>query len=579
MTQRTPKRLTKTPCRLREQRPNIAAQRFAGPSVSPAGSVISTPKGRITMRPYPKAGLLAALSAGLLLAASPATQAGQSSQTGEKVWISLGDAALMQLQKHSKAALPVASIKSAQSTGDDAKGETIHLVEVDEALLGALSASVHEELKRCGGYMYHPSKQVGMANLQAHASVASRLSRVTRPNYVIDEQTRLTPLLAQMQASNIGQTIVDLSAFTNRFYKTAGGVNASNWLKARWTTLAGGRSDVTVEQFKHPNWAQQSVILTIRGSGAGDSAREVVVLGGHLDSTAGSATNETSIAPGADDDASGIASLTEIVRVLMAANYKPQRTLKFMAYAAEEVGLRGSQEIAKQYASLDVNVVGVLQLDMTNYKGSPKDIFIFTDYTDGGQNDFLTRLIQTYLPTLQIGSDKCGYACSDHASWNAQGYAASMPFEAAFNQDNPFIHTANDTYANSGNQAEHSLKFARMGLAYAVELGSDGPGSQPPALKQEVFKGSLALNQRKSFGPFKVKAGGSFKASTVGSGDVDLYVKIGGPASDGSYDCKSDGASSTESCSVKLTANGDVYVQLLGYKVSNYRLDVSYTPQ
>ncbi|MBT9490952.1 MAG: M20/M25/M40 family metallo-hydrolase [Paucibacter sp.] len=533
------------------------------------------------MRRHPTLSTLAAVCAGLLLIASPAAQA------GEKIWISLGDAALAQLQKHAPASSAVASVASAQSGplvaksgrvagAAAAKAETIHLVEIDEDLLGDLSSSIHEELNRCGGFMYHPSKQAGLANLQAHGISAVRPSKVTRPSYVIDEQATLTPMLAQMQASNIGQTILDLSAFTNRFYKTTGGVNASNWLKQRWSNLAAGRSDVTVEQFNHPTWAQKSVILTIRGS---DNAREVVVLGGHLDSTAGSGTGETTIAPGADDDASGIASLTEIVRVLMEANYKPRRTLKFMAYAAEEVGLRGSQEIAKSYANFGVNVVGVMQLDMTNYMGSPKDIYIYTDYTDAGQNDFVTRLIQTYLPTLQIGSDRCGYGCSDHASWNAQGFAASMPFEAAFNQSNPRIHTANDTYATSGNQADHALKFARMGLAYAVELGTDGPGTAPPADKVESFKGSLALGEKKSFGPFMVKGGGALKASTVGNGDADLYVKIGAPASSASYDCKSDGGSSTESCSVTVTADGSVYVQLVGYKASTYRLDVSYRPQ
>lgn len=519
---------------------------------------------------------LPVLFAGLLWALSPAAQA------GEKVWISLGDAALAQLTKHAPASLVTASKVSARAGSMSArsdrvgtKPETIHLVEVDEDVLSALSGSVHEELNRCGGYMHHPNKQAGLANLQVHAVAAMLPSGVSRPGYVIDEQTMLTPLLAQMQASHIGATIVDLSAFTNRYYKTTGGVNASNWLAQRWRTLAQGRSDVTVEQFNHPSWAQKSVILTIRG---GDNAREVVVMGAHLDSINKNGTSEATLAPGADDDASGVASLTEILRVLMNANYKPRRTLKLMAYAAEEVGLRGSQEIARSYAGWGVNVVGVLQLDMTNYQGSPNDIFIFTDYTDEGQNDFIKRLIQTYLPTLKIGTDRCGYACSDHASWTAQGFAASMPFEASFGQSNPHIHTVNDTFANSGNQAEHSLKFARMGLAYAVELGSDGPGT-PASGKLDVFKGKLALNEVRNFGPFKVKAGTVLKASTVGAGDVDVYVKIGSPASSEHFDCKSDGASSTESCSVKVAENADVYIQLIGYKASSYRLDVGYNPQ
>ncbi|UUZ46723.1 hypothetical protein LP420_22920 [Massilia sp. B-10] len=45
------------------------------------------------------------------------------------------------------------------------------------------------------------------------------------------------------------------------------------------------------------------------------------------------------------------------------------------------------------------------------------------------------------------------------------------------------------------------------------------------------------------------------------------------------YTCKSDGATSTETCTVSMTANGDVYVLLKGYKASTYNLKVTYKPQ
>ena len=522
-----------------------------------------------------------------------------ASLAGEKIWISLGDAALAQLQKHSDSARPTLSVNSAltgagsnstlsttrrpgMTASISAKGEAIHLVQIDEDLLGALSGSIHDELHRCGGFMFHASLEDGLATLQAHSSEAAksgtasagRSALSSRPNYVIKQQALVTPMLAQMQASRIGQTIVDLSSFTNRYYKTSSGIAASNWIHQQWAALGAGRSDVSVVQFSHPSWAQKSVIATIKGT---DNSREIVVLGAHLDSINGAGTTETTVAPGADDDASGVASLTEIMRTLMANNYKPRRTIQFMAYAAEEVGLRGSQEIAKSHKRLGANVVGVMQLDMTNYKGSPKDIYIYTDYTDPAQNQFVTQLIQTYQPELTVGTDVCGYACSDHASWTAQGYAASMPFEAAFNQDNPKIHTANDTYANTGNQADHSLKFARMGLSYAVELGSDAPGSSVPSDKSEVFKGRLATGASQLLGPFKAKAG-SFKANTIGEGDIDLYVKAGSAPTTTSYGCKSDGSTSSEDCGITLTGNSDVYVLLKGYAAGTYKLTVSYQP-
>ncbi|MET3134317.1 leucyl aminopeptidase [Oxalobacteraceae bacterium GrIS 1.11] len=450
----------------------------------------------------------------------------------------------------------------------------MHLVEVDEEQMLHLSAAIHRELKRCGGFMFHPSESAGHKALSK--PVENKLASLSRPSYVIDNQATVTPLLAQMQDSNIGQTIVDMSAFTNRYYTTNNGVNASNWLKQKWTDMTAGRSDISVAQFTHASYKQKSVILTINGS---DNAGEVVVLGAHLDSINANGTSENTSAPGADDDASGIASMSEVLRVMVASGYHPRRTIKMIGYAAEEVGLRGSQDIAQSFKSSNVNVVGVMQLDMTNYKGSDSDIYMYTDYTDGGQNDFVVKLINTYLPTLKVGYDKCGYACSDHASWNAQGYATSMPFETAFTEDNPYIHSANDTYANSGNQAAHALKFARMAAAYAVELGSDGPGTTPPGDKIETVSGSLSKGQTKTYGPYKVAAGGSFKAAMTGSGDTDLYVRKTSAPTTSSYDCKSDGSTSTENCTISMTANGDVYVLLNGYTASSYSLTMTYRPQ
>ncbi|PHV10396.1 M28 family metallopeptidase [Chitinimonas sp. BJB300] len=499
----------------------------------------------------------------------------------KKIWITVGDAAYAQLQKLAPEVVASESQVMAGSVGNNpsalanpeaSKLERAHVVEVDESLLFGLSEAVHHELNRCGGFMAHSSKEEALAALQAPAT----LLESSRPSYTIDNQATVNPLLPQMQDSNIADTIASLSAFTNRYYTTTHGVNASNWLMQRWQQLAGGRTDVTVEQFTHSAYPQKSVILTIKGT---DNANEVVVLGGHLDSINGSGTTENTRAPGADDDASGIASLTEALRVMLASGYKPRRTIKFMGYAAEERGLLGSQDIAKKFKADNINVVGVMQLDMTNYKGSANDIYIYTDYTDSQQNTFVTNLITTYLPTLTIGTDRCGYGCSDHASWYNQGYLTSMPFEASFNQDNPNIHTVNDTYANMGNQAQHALKFSRLGLAFAVELGSDGAAVPPPGDKVETFTGNLGKGQKMNLGPFKVGAGGKFLADMTGTGDADLYVRKGSAPTTSSYDCRPYKNGSTESCTLNLTANGDVYVMLNGYATASYNLKVTYRTQ
>ena len=340
----------------------------------------------------------------------------------------------------------------------------IHLLEIDMDALGRLAATLHGKLGHCGGFMLHASEAEARSALSGAAAAA--LPGRARPSYRLTQQAAVVPALERIEAAKIAATIERLSAFPNRYFSTAQGAEASHWIRQAWEDIGRQHTGFSVVQFAHAAYRQPSVIATILGS---DRSDEVVVLGAHLDSI-----NVTgSAAPGADDNASGIAGLTEVLRTFVAGNVQPRRTVKLIAYAAEEVGLRGSQEIARAFRNANVDVVGVLQLDMTNYKGSEKDIYLIEDYTDPAQNQFLRALAAAYLPALAVASDKCGYACSDHASWSGLGYAASMPFESAFGQDNPHSHSKNDTYANSGAQAAHALKFARLAAAFAIELASD----------------------------------------------------------------------------------------------------------
>jgi leucyl aminopeptidase len=397
-------------------------------------------------------GVAAVLSFSLSAAAAPAPR--------KKAWITIGDAAYKQARSVVPGIVPVET-RQVITAG---ASETIHAVAIDEAKLDAVAAAIHQRLRQCGGFMYHAT--------EAEARAALSRPRMAEPNpsYVIDNQTLVEPMLAQMQAQNIAETVLALARFPNRYYTSQSGVDASGWLVKKWSDISAGRTDISVKPFTHAGYKQQSVILTITGS---DKPDEAVVLGAHLDSILISRMNETAVAPGADDDASGVASITEALRAMVGQGYRPKRSIHLIAYAAEEVGLRGSQQIARAFKENSSKILGVLQLDMTNYQGAANDIYLFTDYADGGLNEFLAQLVKAYLPGLKVGYDKCGYACSDHASWNALGFPAAMPFESSFGRDNPYIHTAKDTYANSGSQTAHALKFARLAAAFAVELGSD----------------------------------------------------------------------------------------------------------
>jgi len=277
-------------------------------------------------------------------------------------------------------------------------------------------------------------------------------------------QAEVNRINGRMSGANIWSTITTLSNYHTRYYTTTTGVNAVTWLEQQYRSIAGSRlgADVSIERFDH-TWAQPSLIVSIRGT---KFPTQRVVIGGHIDSTAGSATARS---PGADDDASGSACVLEVFRLLVTdSSYKPERTLEFHAYAAEEVGLRGSQAIAKQYSDLRYNVIGMLQLDMTGYVGSQRNIGLVTDYTNSVLTSFVRQLIGAYN-TIPAVSTTCGYGCSDHASWYNYGFPASFTFETTFSQSNPYIHSASDTLSRL--TQTHAVEFAKLGVGFCVELG------------------------------------------------------------------------------------------------------------
>ena len=368
----------------------------------------------------------------------------------------------------------------------DKRGNPVVLVEATESQVADLAAHVHEREHRCGGFFAFATREEAEAFIAIEPVSPQSLSGP----YVIDNQATVNEWLPQTTELNIRNTITWLSSFTNRYYNSAHGQQASLDLMARWMDVADGRSDVSIDLVPCGNCGQQySVVLTITGQTLPD---EIVVLGGHLDSisSAASSNPQNGSAPGADDDASGIAVLTETLRIALGNGWKPQRTVKFMAYAAEEVGLNGSKAIAQSFAAAPrKNVYAVLQLDMTNYTtnwAGKKDLFIFTDLVDTGLTNFVTQLFDTYLAPLGLtrGTSQCGYGCSDHASWNTQGFPAALVFETDMHNSSPYIHSPSDTLANMGNSAQHSVTFAKLALAF---LGETAKGAVDPLVLERVY--------------------------------------------------------------------------------------------
>jgi leucyl aminopeptidase len=400
--------------------------------------------------------------------AQPPEQAQVQDKAPEKmVWITIGTDALPKVRESFQKQGVTLPAPLREKGG-------VAALRIPESRIDKLAGVMHEELNRCAGFIAHDSEAKALEEVERASAPVQ--SQALLDSYTINNGPSVNAMMSGVQEINIRNTINALSTnWTTRRYNVQSGADAATWLKNQWTSMANGRTDVSVAFFTH-SWLQPSVIATIQGT---TLPNEVVVIGGHLDSI--NSSSSTGAAPGADDDASGVASLTEAFRVAMANGYKPARTVKFMAYAAEEIGLYGSSAIANWHKNNAVNVVGVLQLDMTNYKGSNYDFGMVTDNTNATLNSFTTSLISTYLPGMTYTNISCGYACSDHASWHSAGFPATMPFEATMSTDNPYIHTANDTLSVTSGTASNSVKFAKLAAAFLGEVAKGATaGNTPP---------------------------------------------------------------------------------------------------
>ncbi len=367
-------------------------------------------------------------------------------------------------------------------------GRTIARIEPN--LTPFLHETMHEKFNRCGGYTVHESREAALSELNNPVYQSDFTHAVGIFNEPLDQAIPVNRALGLVQPSTIISTIRQMENLGTRHYQTSGGQEAAIRVQALWNGYGAGRGDFSVERIGH-SWLQDSVVATIRGS---EKPNEIVVIGGHLDSMN---ANDHNDAPGADDNGSGIAVVSEVLRVLTQMNFRPKRTIQFMAYAAEEVGLRGSGDIAARYRRENRNVVGVLQFDMTGFRGSNRDMYFVTDNVNPNATNFLRRLIRTYNANgahrITYADTQCGYACSDHASWNRHQFPAAFPFESAFSEYNRAIHSPRDRVSVMDSTGAHQTRFAKLGLEFVIELAKSSGGNRPTPTSNRYLQTSLKV--------------------------------------------------------------------------------------
>jgi Zn-dependent M28 family amino/carboxypeptidase len=218
-----------------------------------------------------------------------------------------------------------------------------------------------------------------------------------------------------------------------------------------------------------------NVVATLRGD---TSPERIYVVSGHYDSRVTDVLNSTSDAPGADDDASGVAAVLEMARVF--ATRPTEATLVFVAVAGEEQGLYGSDYLAKQMKAAGADVQAMFSNDIIGasnaFDGTRPDPFTIRLFVEGvpttetaaqaairqsigGENDGPSRQLGRFALSV-AQNEQTGMRIrvvwrrdrylrgSDHISFLLQGYPAARFTEPREN----FNHEHQDVRVENGVQ-------------------------------------------------------------------------------------------------------------------------------
>lgn len=238
------------------------------------------------------------------------------------------------------------------------------------------------------------------------------------------------------------------------------------------------------EHFRHLGWDRYNLVAELEGVGEGGSDPGHVLVVAHWDSF-GLGHNAGVVAPGADDNASGMAAVLAIAEVVASFAGRLVNSIHFCLVDAEEDGGIGSWLLSPGYRGS--RVAGVFCIDMIGYDGNADGVFEVHAGTHlchlSGANHDLARAVvrgaDRIRPSLtgvgaRLGAAEVyGVPClpprdpavhrSDHSSFHDHGYPAVLICEDFFPEGgadgNPNYHSPDDRTIDS---------FYAAGVASAV---------------------------------------------------------------------------------------------------------------
>jgi hypothetical protein len=296
------------------------------------------------------------------------------------------------------------------------------------------------------------------------------LPKLTRDFPVVtEEDPRIREMLNQVNMDSLEATVQHLQDYGSRIWNSDNAFAASDWIASRMEALG---LEVEQQPFNANTWmgsgaAAPNVIGIQRGTLYPDT---YVVCGSHFDSFSYEAMMGGGTAPGADDNATGVASVLESARIM--TQYEFEYSIIYCAYGCEEMGLYGSEAYASRCQQQGMDIIGYFNNDMNGYLYGDQ-IHIDCIYPNSVEpiGTYYMNVGEVYYPELPIRHVNFNQGDSDHTSFNNHGYMGIYPFEDYQNYS-PYIHTPNDVIGTSVTSFEMGQQYCQMNIACLAEIAN-----------------------------------------------------------------------------------------------------------
>jgi hypothetical protein len=254
----------------------------------------------------------------------------------------------------------------------------------------------------------------------------------------------IAALVTRVSQTNLQNWITELSAFHTRHTKSPYIAQVGTWLVNQFKSF--GYTDVTKHPYTKDGYQLDNVVCTKPGIG---NIGKVFIVCGHFDCIMENSANATARAPGADDNATGIAAILEMARIL--AKVQLDDTIQFVAFSGEEQGFWGSTAYTKYVQANNINVHRLINLDMIGYP--PADFAIIVERDVGNQVASNDQASQNFGNVMaQMAADYTSMPVllgpifqSDYMPFEAGGYVVIGAYEGG---ENPNYHHSTDTSAS-----------------------------------------------------------------------------------------------------------------------------------